>query len=76
MDLRDELEIACIDALGGDPPGRATAGRLERACREVLHRRGVRGARVEAVSGAGGTRVTVWLPGPDRRVREVVLTLA
>ncbi len=74
-DLHDELELACLDAMGGGTYGPLLARRLERACGDVLRRRGVTGARVEATSTRQGTRVRIALPGPGKTVRQVVLRL-
>lgn len=73
--LREDLEIACMDAMRGDPPGRLLAGRLERVCKDVLRRSGLAKARVVVESNRSGTRVHVALPKPDRTVQRVVLTL-
>jgi len=75
-DLADDLEIACLDALRGDPPGPHVAARLQRACLDVLRARGIGGARVEARSDGRGTAVTILLPIEGRRVERVVLRLA
>lgn len=74
-DLADALELACHDALRGDPPGPAVAARLQRTCLEVLRANGHPGARVQARSDRRGTVVTILLPAEGRRVDEVVLTL-
>ena len=74
-DLQEDLEIACLDALRGDPPSDAVARRLERACRVVLQRYGVAEPYVHATSNRSGTRVSIRLPDDQARVREVVLTL-
>lgn len=75
-DLHDALELACLDTMRGDAYGPLLATRLQRACEDVLRKRGVRGARVRAVSSAQGTGVRIALPLPDKTVREVVLRLA
>lgn len=75
LDLRDALELACIETLRGDPPGPGLARRLERACQTVLRRRGERGARVRAHSDHRGTRVEVLLRQPGQAVQRVVLSL-
>ena len=74
-DLADDLEIACIDALRGDPPGPAVATRLQRACIDVLRRRGLEGARVHARSDGSGTAVRIIMPSDGPKVREIVLRL-
>ena len=74
-DLLDDLELACLDALRGDATGPLTASRLQRACEDVLRRRGVAGARVTASSTRAATQVRIGLPRPDRTVRELVLRL-
>ncbi len=74
-DLREELELACLDTLRGDPPGEIVARRLELACRRVLEGRGVKNALVRATSGPRGTRLVIGLPGPDDRVEQLVLTM-
>lgn len=72
-DLHEDLEIACMDALRGDPPGPAVASRVQLAVIDVLRRHGHRGARVEVRSDRRGTFVQILLPKPGRRVEEVVL---
>ncbi len=74
-DLADELELACLDALRGDPPGPAVATRLQRACLDVLRQRGIEGARVFATSTRAGTAVRVVLARRGARVTELVLEL-
>lgn len=74
-DLADDLELACLDALRGDPPGPLVASRLQRACLEVLRARGLAAAQVDARSDRRGTTVTIRLPTPDRHVEQVVLRL-
>ena len=73
--LREDLEIACMDAMRGDPPGRQLAGRLERACRDVLRRHGLPKAKVHVESSRAGTQVHIALPKPDKTVQQVVLRL-
>ena len=75
-ELQEDLEIACLDALRGDPPGDGVARRLERACLAVLKRYGVSEPYIRATSNRSGTRVCIRLPDSGARVREVVLTLA
>lgn len=75
MTLEEELEIACLDEMRGDPPGPSMAKRLERAVMVVLRRRRIRGARVQCTSGPRGTHLTLLLPVDGQRVRQVVLTL-
>jgi hypothetical protein len=74
-DLAEELEIACMTEMRGDPPGPGLARRLERACTTVLRRRGLTGARVVARSDRNGTFVDLMLPAPDRKVERVVVQL-
>lgn len=74
-DLQEALEVACMDALRGDPPGPLVASRLQRACADVLRRCGEPNARVDAVSDRRGTSVRILLPAPGDVVREVVLKL-
>lgn len=73
--LQEKLEGACLDAMGGDPPGPLMASRLQRTCLDVLRRLGLGGARVSVVSGRTGTRVRVSLPPRVGRVQELVLHL-
>jgi hypothetical protein len=73
-DLLDDLEIACLDAMRGDPPGPSMAIRLQTVVKAVLHSRGV-AARVEAESTRRGTFVRLWVQRPGAKVREVVLSL-
>ena len=73
-DLREELEIACMDAMRGDPPSPSLAKRLELAVGDVLRRRGIQ-AKVSAKSDRAGTSVTILLPKPDATVQQVVLTM-
>ena len=74
-DLQEDLEIACLDALRGDPPGNGVARRLERACRAVLQQYGVSEPYIRATSNRAGTQVCIRLPDGPARVREVTLTL-
>ena len=74
-DLHDALEWACMDVMGGDPPGPLLASRLQRACLDVLRSRGCEGARVVARSGRDGTFVQIGLPAPGDTVRQVTLRL-
>jgi hypothetical protein len=74
-DLRDALEIACIDAVGGDTYGPHLARRLERDCRAILLQRGIPRARVLAQSDHRGTFVRVILPPKVARVGEIVIRL-
>lgn len=73
--LAEDLEIACMDEIRGDPPGPGLAGRLARIVKVVLMRHRIEGARVEAKSDRNGTFVTLWLPKPDKTVEQVVLRL-
>ena len=73
--LREDLEIACLDEMRGDPPGPGLAGRLVRVVRELLMRRGLGSAQVSAQSDRRGTSVTILLPTPGKTVQRVVLTL-
>ena len=73
-DLMEDLEVSCLDAMRGDPPGPGLARRLERAVGDVLRRRGLT-ARVQATSDRSGTRVILLFPKPDRTVQQVVLTV-
>lgn len=74
-DLAEALEVACLDEMRGDPPGPGLARRLERAVRDELRRAGIEPVAVQATSNRAGTRVAVLLPGPDRTVTQVVLTV-
>lgn len=74
-DLREELEIACMDALRGDPPGPGVAARLQLVCTEVLRKHGISGFRVEAMSDRKQTAVRILLPKANKKVEQVVLTL-
>ena len=75
QELKEALEIACLDAMGGDPPSRLLASRLERECKIVLIKYGLDRAQVRATSDRTGTKVHIRLPQPDNTVREVVLTV-
>lgn len=75
VDLAEALEIACLDEMRGDPYGPGLAHRLERAVGDELRRAGIVPVAVRATSDRTGTRVTLLLPGPDRTVTEVVLTV-
>lgn len=74
-EIREELEVACLDAMGGDPPGPLLASRLERACKGVLTRNGLGSAQVKCTSNYQGTSVQLLLPKPDQTVQSIVLTL-
>ena len=74
--LLEDLEIACMDAMRGDPAGPRLATRLKRVCEQVLTRGGARGVRVQVTSSrAGGTRVALLIPRPGSRVQQVVLNV-
>ena len=75
LSLEAELEGALADAVGGDPYGPALARRLETVARGILHRRGVRGAKVVAMSGPSGTALTILLQRPGARVQQIVVQL-
>ena len=75
LSLEEELEIACVDALRGDPAGRQLAGRLERVCRTILRNHGIREAQVQVRSDLGGTAVHIALPPNRKRVRNLVVRL-
>ncbi len=75
QELREELEVACMDAVAGDPPGPAVAARLERVCKATFLRLGYKGVIVKAQSDRTGTRVTLLLPAPKATVQKVVLKL-
>jgi hypothetical protein len=73
--LQEDLEVACLDALRGDPPSVGVARRLEHACRGVLAQYGVSGAEVSATSTRRGTAVRIRLPAAGDTVRDVVLEI-
>lgn len=75
-DLYDDLEVACVDTLRGDAYGPMMATRIQRACEDVLRRRGAQGAQVRVISSSRGTGVRILLPRPDKTVGEIVLRLA
>lgn len=74
-DLAEALELACLDEMRGDTFGPGLAHRLERAVGDELRRAGIVPVAVQATSDRSGTRVTVLLPGPNRTVTEVVLSV-
>ena len=74
-DLSEDLEIAAMDAIRGDPPGPAVARRLEFAIRDVLILHNLSSARVIVSSNQSGTTVTLLLPTPSDRVTEVKIRL-
>lgn len=74
-DLLEDLEVACLDAMNGDPPGPALAARLQRDCLALLRRRGLGTITVQAQSDRRGTTVTLGMPAPGATVREVKLTV-
>ncbi len=74
-DLLDDLEIACLDAIRGDPPSAALATRVQRACIDVLRARGCDKPLVRAQSDQRGTFVQIGLPQPGNKVQQVVLKL-
>jgi hypothetical protein len=73
--LREDLELACMDAMRGDPWGPKMATRLQRTCIDVLRTHGMSKVIVKATSDRTGTRVSIHLPGPADRVNEVILSL-
>ncbi len=73
-ELLEDLEIVCLEAMNGDPPGPALAARLAAVVQAWLHRRGI-AARVEAESTRQGTFVRLLLRKPGSRVQQVVLTI-
>jgi hypothetical protein len=73
-DLMEDLEVTCLDAMRGDPPGPGMAKRLERAVGDVLRARGIT-AVVQATSDRSGTRVVILVPKPDKTVAQVTLTV-
>lgn len=74
--LHEDLEIACMDAMRGDPWGPQMATRLQRTCIDVLRAHRMPNVTVKAISNQSGTRVSIFLPGPKNQVSEVVLSLA
>lgn len=75
-DLQDALELACLDAIRGDPPGPVVATRVQRACLDVLRAHGAENARVKVRSDRAGTFVQILLPAPSGVVRQVVLQVS
>ena len=73
--LREDREIACMDALRGDPPGPSVAARIQLAVIGVLTAHRLKGFKVIAKSDRSGTSVQILLRKPDRRVEQVVLTI-
>ena len=73
--LQDDLELACANAMMGDPPGPHLAARLSRECREVLRKSGLASAEVSVSSTRRGTFITIRLPRRDQTVREIVLRM-
>jgi len=76
QELSEDLEIACLDAIRGDPPSPSVARRLEWAVQEVLKQHGWQGAKVQAKSDRSGTAVQILLPKPDKTVEQIVLKIA
>ena len=74
-ELTELLELTCMDAIRGDPPGPGVAARLERDITALLRSRGITGFRVTAQSSKTGTFVELLLPTPKRTVERVVLNL-
>ena len=74
-ELSEDLEIAAIDAIRGDPPGPAVARRLEFAIRDVLILHNLSKAKVIVSSNQSGTTVVLLLPAPKNRVTEVKIRL-
>ena len=74
-EIREDLEIACMDAMRGDPWGPAMATRLQRTCIDVLRAHGIDGARVSASSSRHGTEVRILLPSNGDKVNEVLLSI-
>lgn len=73
-ELTEDLELACMDALAGDPPGPLLANRLRTVVTAILHSRGIRGT-VAAASDRSGTRVHVTLGPPGSKARQLVINL-
>jgi hypothetical protein len=74
--LHDAIEVACGNALMGDPPGPQLATRLQRECLTVLRAYGLTNATVVAESSRNGTSVTIRLPQPGHTVQEIRLRLS
>lgn len=72
--LQEDLELACMDALDGDPPGPLLANRLRTVVTAILRQRGVQGS-VAASSDRSGTRVHVTLGPPGPHVKQLVISL-
>lgn len=74
-DFQDQMEVALLDAMRGDPPGPLLAQRLQRTAQDVLARAGCQKARIEARSDRSGTAVRISVPDAKKQVRQIVLTL-
>ena len=75
VDLHEELEIECMDAINGDPPGPAVAKRLERVVTAVLRSHHITFSKIIAQSDRNGTTVQILLPKPDKTVQQIVLKM-
>ena len=75
LSLAEALERAVEDAVLGEVLGPGLVGRARTAALAVLHRRRVRGARVECQLRSDAVAVTVLVPAGPGRVERVVLSV-
>ncbi len=73
-ELTEDLELACMDALDGDPAGPLLANRLRTVVTAILYSRGIRGT-VVASSDRQATRVHVTLGPVGPKARQIVINL-
>lgn len=72
--VEEDLEMALMNAMMGDPWGRALQGRLELVAKATLHRHGLTRAQVRVTGNRETVSVDVRLPAQGPRVQTIRLT--
>lgn len=75
LTLSEAIQSAVEDAIVGENVSPGLAGRAKSAALAVLHRRGVRGGRVEAKVVGHSVQLAVVVPAGPRKVERVVLSV-
>ncbi|MCB9742138.1 MAG: hypothetical protein H6741_35295 [Alphaproteobacteria bacterium] len=75
MTLEEELQLALEDAIMGQNLGPGLPGRVATAARAVLLRHGLGRSQVSARQVGAGVEVSILLPAPQARVRQIRLHL-